>query len=158
MTLFNWVTLIVVHALLSGTEVQGLDGPRCKFTFEMVSFRMKWLGQFFNQAFQVSPCPLCCSLRTPLGFEGSCLFASGVVAWHRYNKTSAPTENMAVTIDTNNNERYSCCGVSCPVFVYRPLACTSLPLLLGWPCGKPCLDLGGHFCVSCLRLVTTTKS
>ncbi len=59
MTLLNWATLIAVHALLSGTEIQGLDGPRCKFTFEMVSFRMKWLGQFFNQVFQVKALVRC---------------------------------------------------------------------------------------------------
>eukprot|EP00752_Nemacystus_decipiens_P003833 g3526.t1 len=52
-TLFNWFTLVFVHALLEGTEVQGLDGPRCKFTFEMNSFRLKWIAQFVNQIFQV---------------------------------------------------------------------------------------------------------
>lgn len=52
-TVFNWVTLIVVHALLVGEEVNGLDGPRCQFSFEMNSFKLKWVGQFVNQAFQV---------------------------------------------------------------------------------------------------------
>ncbi|CAN0227036.1 unnamed protein product [Ectocarpus sp. 12 AP-2014] len=53
-TAFNWVTLAVVHALLEGTQVDGLDGPRCKFTFEMNSFRLKWIAQIINQAFQVA--------------------------------------------------------------------------------------------------------
>lgn len=52
-TVFNWVTLVFVHTLLNGEEVQGLDGPRCKFTFEMDSFRLKWIAQFVNQVFQV---------------------------------------------------------------------------------------------------------
>lgn len=54
-TLFNWVTLAVVHALLTGVEIEGLDGPRCKFVFEMTSFKLKWIAQFINQAFQVRP-------------------------------------------------------------------------------------------------------
>lgn len=52
-TLFNWATLIAVHALLDGDTVEGLDGPRCKLTFEMDSFRLKWIAQFVNQVFQV---------------------------------------------------------------------------------------------------------
>lgn len=51
--MFNWFTLVFVHTLLDGTEVEGLDGPRCKFTFEMNSFRLKWIAQFVNQVFQV---------------------------------------------------------------------------------------------------------
>lgn len=51
-TVFNWFTLVFVHALLEGKEVQGLDGPRCTFTFEMNSFRLKWIAQFVNQVFQ----------------------------------------------------------------------------------------------------------
>eukprot|EP00903_Cladosiphon_okamuranus_P006481 g6340.t1 len=52
-TVFNWLTLVFVHALLEGKEVEGLDGPRCEYTFEMDSFRLKWIAQFFNQVFQV---------------------------------------------------------------------------------------------------------
>lgn len=52
-TVFNWATLIVVHALLEGMEVEGIDGPRCKFVFEMTSFKLKWIAQFINQVFQV---------------------------------------------------------------------------------------------------------
>ncbi|CAN0456326.1 unnamed protein product, partial [Discosporangium mesarthrocarpum] len=49
MTVFNWATLVVVHALLTGTEVDGIDGRRCKFSFELTSFKLKWLAQFANQ-------------------------------------------------------------------------------------------------------------
>lgn len=52
-TVFNWFTLVFVHTLLDGKEVEGFDGPRCKFTFEMTSFRLKWIAQFVNQVFQV---------------------------------------------------------------------------------------------------------
>lgn len=58
-TVINWVTLIVVHALLVGNEVDGIDGTRCSFTFEMTSFKLKWLGQFVNQAFQVRDSRYC---------------------------------------------------------------------------------------------------
>ena len=51
-TLFNWVTLFLVHALLTGTSVDGVDGNRCAFKFEMTSFRLKWIGQIVNQIFQ----------------------------------------------------------------------------------------------------------
>ncbi|CAM9625556.1 unnamed protein product [Choristocarpus tenellus] len=59
MTIFNWVTLVTVHSLHTGVMVDGLDGPRCKFTFEEVSFKLKWIAQFCNQVFQVwLTCPL----------------------------------------------------------------------------------------------------
>ncbi|CAM9588277.1 unnamed protein product [Pylaiella littoralis] len=51
-TVFNWATLGVVHAMLTGTEVDGLDGPRCAMTFNLPSFRLKWIAQFVNQTFQ----------------------------------------------------------------------------------------------------------
>lgn len=55
-TVFNWITLGVVHAMLTGVEIQGLDGPRCALTFNLPSFRLKWIAQFVNQTFQVCVC------------------------------------------------------------------------------------------------------
>lgn len=53
-TLANWVTMTFVHASLEGKEDPGgVDGPRCTMGYELVTFKLKWMAQFINQAFQV---------------------------------------------------------------------------------------------------------
>eukprot|EP01134_Creolimax_fragrantissima_P007373 CFRG7373T1 len=48
-TLFNWVTLIVVHALVHGDTRYSCTGLYCVFEFEKISFNLKWVAQLINQ-------------------------------------------------------------------------------------------------------------
>ncbi|KNC75997.1 hypothetical protein SARC_11490 [Sphaeroforma arctica JP610] len=48
-TVFNWVTLIVVHALVEGTTQEDCGGLTCVFKFEKISFHLKWAAQLINQ-------------------------------------------------------------------------------------------------------------
>lgn len=89
--------------MLTGTEVDGLDGPRCAMTFNLPSFRLKWIAQFVNQTFQawmsMIRCDImCCSSPSRVRFffrlgliPPTCSRKPGVVMDERRGRRIQPT-------------------------------------------------------------------